>query len=78
MVERPGEHHKYQVTEITADVKDCGVGTVLVDNNHDPMEHEPHRTWEVANINTGEPTGYIVAKHVGVFGEEYPKKGEDK
>lgn len=67
---RPPERHRYEVVEITVDATNCEIGTILVDKNHCSEEDEPYRTWSFANMETGEPTGYIVAKHLGRLEEE--------
>ena len=71
------ERHMYEVTEITADVKNCEVGSILVDKNHSSQD-EPYRTWEFASTVTGEPRGYIVAKHLGTYEKMAPKLSECK
>ncbi len=59
--------HAYKVVETTIDAENVEVGTILVQNKHVRKHHEPNRIWEFASRETGEPTGYIVAKHIGEF-----------
>ncbi len=59
--------HAYEVTSFDAKAENLEVGTILVDKNHVRKHHEPERVWDFASLETGEPTGYIAAKHLGEY-----------
>lgn len=59
--------HVYEVTEISGDFPNVEVGSHFVAGWHVRKHHEPYRSWDFVNLDTGEPTGYIVGKHIGEY-----------